>query len=427
MIPIPIPTNEHQRVEALRDLGIMDTPPEPGFDDIAELAAHVCGAPVAFVGFIDETRDWLKAKCGVPPGMGEIPREISICSVTLCAADLVHIPDVEQEPRYEGFFGVKNGPNIRLYCGMPLITSRGHAVGTLCIVDFVPRSLQPEQLESVRRLARQIVSRIELRRQVSDLGDALTQLDRERTRARSLLLNILPKPVAEELDRDGQVQPRFYPSATVLFTDFKDFTPLVERTEPATLVGLLDQYFSAFDEIIAAHRMERLKTIGDAYMAVAGVPEENRTHAVDACLAALKLKAYLSRTKAQRERVRLPYLEARIGIHTGSVIAGVVGKQKFAYDIWGDSVNVAARTEAAGESMRINISESTAERVAPLFVLEQRGSIEIKGKGLLKMCFLDRLRPEFSADPDGTVPNEAFRAEIQRDTRRAPSTPGAGF
>jgi class 3 adenylate cyclase len=412
MVPIPIPANESERIETLRDFAILDTPPEPGFDDIAELAAHVCGAPIAFIGFIDETRDWLKATCGMPPGMNEVPRELSVCSVTLCAADLVHIPDIEQEPRYEGFFGVKNGPNIRLYCGMPLITSRGHALGTLCIIDFVPRSLQPEQLESVRRLARQLVSRIELRRKVSDLGEALTQLDRERTRARSLLLNILPPSVAEELDRDGHVQPRFYPSATVLFTDFKDFTPLVERTEPAALVALLDQYFTGFDEIVAAHRMERLKTIGDAYMAVAGVPEENRTHAMDACLAALRLKAYMQRVKTQRERVRLPYLEARIGIHTGSVIAGIVGKQKFAYDIWGDSVNVAARIEAAGESMRINVSERTAEGLEPLFVLTPRGSIEVKGP--LKMFFLDRLRAEFSADPDGTAPNDAFRAERQR-------------
>lgn len=415
-IPIPIPANEHDRLAALHDLGIMDTAPEPGFDDIAELAAQICGAPVAFVGFIDETRDWLKASCGVPPGMNEIPRELSVCSVTLCAADLVHIPDLEQEPRFEGYFGVKNGPNIRLYCGMPLITSRGHALGTLCIVDFVPRTLQAEQMEAVRRLARQVVERLELRRKVSDLADALTELDRERTRTRSLLLNILPQPVADELNRAGQVQPRFYPSATVLFTDFKDFTPLVERTEPATLVALLDQYFSAFDEIVAGHRMERLKTIGDAYMAVAGVPEENRTHAVDASLAALKLRNYLRRTKAQRERARLPYLEARIGLHTGSVIAGIVGKQKFAYDIWGDSVNVAARVEAAGESMRVNISERTAERLEALFVLEARGSIEVKGKGALRMCFLDRIRAEYSADPEGIFPNEAFHAALQRLT-----------
>jgi class 3 adenylate cyclase len=412
-IPVPIPANERERVDALHDLGIMDTPPEPGFDDIADLAAQVCGAPVAFIGFIDETRDWLKAACGLPPGLNEVPREMSVCSVTLCGADLVHIPDIEQEPRYEGFFGVKNGPNIRLYCGMPLITSRGHALGTLCIIDFVPRGLQPEQLEGVRRLARQVVERLELRRRVSDLGDALTQLDRERKRARSLLLNILPEPVAAELDRTGQVQPRFYPSATVLFTDFKDFTPLVERTEPAALVALLDQYFSAFDEIVAGHRMERLKTIGDAYMAVAGVPEEKRGHAVDACLATLKIRNYLQRTKTQRERARLPYLEARIGLHTGSVIAGIVGKQKFAYDIWGDSVNVAARVEAAGEAMRVNVSERTAERVAPLFVLEPRGSIEVKGKGALRMCFLDRIRPEFSADLEGVFPNDAFHAAAQ--------------
>ena len=148
----------------------------------------------------------------------------------------------------------------------------------------------------------------------------------------------------------GRVTPRFYESATVMFADFQGFTQLTERMDPKGLVEQLDQFFSAFDEITGRQRLEKLKTIGDAYMCAGGLPEVQRTHPVDACLAALELQDYMSRANQQRERLRLPRWELRIGLHTGSVMAGVVGRRKFTYDIWGDAVNVAARMEAAGNA-----------------------------------------------------------------------------
>lgn len=130
------------------------------------------------------------------------------------------------------------------------------------------------------------------------------------------------------------MQPKYYSAATILFTDFKGFTLLTEKMEPAALIGLLDQYFTAFDDIVARYGLEKLKTVGDAYMAVAGVPTPNRRHATDACLAALGMQASVAKTKAMREKMRLPALDVRIGIHTGPVMAGVVGKSKFTFDIW---------------------------------------------------------------------------------------------
>ena len=185
-------------------------------------------------------------------------------------------------------------------------------------------------------------------------------------------------------------------------------------TEPVALIGLLDQYFSAFDEIVVRHGLEKLKTIGDAYMAVAGVPTANRRHAVDTCLASLEIQAVMARMKAQREKMRLPALELRIGVHTGPVMSGVVGRRKFTFDIWGDAVNTAALMEANGAPGRINISETVAGKVKTLFELEPRGPVETKHNRKPEMFFLDRLKREYSRDADGRMPNEKFVAECDR-------------
>src|SRR5271157_3349674 len=182
-------------------------------------------------------------------------------------------------------------------------------------------------------------------------------------------------------------------------------------TEPVALIGLLDQYFSAFDEIVVRHGLEKLKTIGDAYMAVAGVPTANRRHAVDTCLASLEIQAVMARMKAQREKMRLPALELRIGVHTGPVMSGVVGRRKFTFDIWGDAVNTAALMESNGAPGRINISETVAGHVKTLFELEPRGPVETKHNRKPEMFFLDRLKREYSRDADGRMPNEKFVAE----------------
>ena len=249
---------------------------------------------------------------------------------------------------------------------------------------------------------------------MGDLEAARASLATEKARAEELLANILPTTIAEELKANGKVAPRHFPAATILFTDFRNFTALAERAEPAMLIGLLDQYFRAFDAIVARHGLEKLKTIGDAYMAVAGVPNPARLHVVDACMAALEMQETVARLKAQREKLRLPSLELRVGIHTGPVMAGVVGSHKFTYDIWGDSVNLAARMEANGEPGRINVSETVYNHVKSLFEATPRGGIEVKNKAPVAMYFLDRLKPELSADAGGRMPNDRFAAERER-------------
>src|SRR5690606_34638920 len=185
-----------------------------------------------------------------------------------------------------------------------------------------------------------------------------------------------------------------------------------------------DRYFAGFDDAVARHGVEKLKTIGDAYLAIAGVPALDRMHALNACLAALDMLAVVEAQRRERERLRLPFFEVRFGIHTGPVIAGVVGRRRFTYDVWGDAVNVAALMEANGEPGRINVSESVWQHVKPYFDSTARGAVEVKGKAPIPMHFLDRLKPEYSADAAGRTPNERLSAATKAPTPRG--SVGAG-
>jgi adenylate cyclase len=430
-----IPANESGRLEALRRYQILNTAPEVAYDEITELAAQICGCPVAVIGFVDEAQDWKKSKYGLPANFTGLPREISICSTTICAGNLLHVGDLTKDERFRDNATVTGPPHLRFYCGMPLVTPDGYALGTLCVVDFQPREISFEQGETVRRLARQVVTQLELRRRVLELDQTLAELRESRAaiteaklKSEELLLNILPAAIAEELKQHGKVIPRHHDAVTILFADFKGFTRLAEVMEPAALIQLLDEYFTKFDELAVAHGMEKLKTIGDAYMCVGGLPETNRTHPIDACLMGLAMQAFADQMKRQRDKFRLPSLELRVGVHTGPVMSGIVGKHKFTYDIWGDAVNIASRLETNGTPGRVNVSESTHHRVKELFVTEARGTIEAKNKGQLAMFFVNRIRPEFSTDAEGRVPDERFqsrRSGVASASSQWPTTPAA--
>ena len=413
----PIPANEEARLKALQTYAILDTLPELAYDDIAQLAAQICGCPAGLVTFLDEKRQWMKAKYGLPPELTQCPREITICQTTICNDDVLYVPDLSKDHRFGDLPLVSGEFHLRFYCGAPLITPDGYALGTICVIDFQPRELSFEQQEALRRLSRQTVSQLELRRKLLEQNEMLRQLraaretaDCDRQNGERLLLNILPASIADELKTRNQVEPRFFDSVTVLLADFVDFTRLTERLEPAGLVHELHEHFSKFDEIVASNRLEKMKTIGDAYLAIGGLPETNTTHPLDAALAALQIQAYLDKLNRQREQFRLPVWQVRIGINTGPVIAGVVGRHKFTYDAWGNAVNVAQRLEAADMPGRVNISALTWHHVKRLFETEPRGSIEVKGKGQLPMYFLGRVKPEYAADAAGCTANAQFWA-----------------
>lgn len=239
-------------------------------------------------------------------------------------------------------------------------------------------------------------------------SNLLEQVEIEREKSDRLLLNILPETVAEELKEHGQVQPMIYESVSVMFTDFVGFTTIAESMAPDELLEELDGCFSQFDDVVAHQGMEKLKTIGDAYMSCGGLPTPNKTHAIDACLAALEFQAFMNQMREIKSSLNLPFWQLRLGIHSGPVMAGVVGKNKFAYDIWGDTVNTASRMESSGAPGRVNISGATYEMVKYFFACEPRGKVQAKGKGEMEMYFLNGLRPKLAKDTEGRVPNEEF-------------------
>ena len=213
------------------------------------------------------------------------------------------------------------------------------------------------------------------------------ELNQSLNRSDSLLLNILPEDVAEELKEKGSAKARLFDEVTVLFTDFVNFTSISERLTPQELVDELHHCFEAFDHIISKYGIEKIKTIGDAYLAVSGLPNPEPEHARNIIYAALEIRDFVEeRKKTMGDKT----FAIRIGVHSGSVVAGIVGIKKFAYDIWGDTVNTAARMEQSSEQGKINVSEKTYNLVSDQFDFWYRGEIEAKNKGTLKMYFADR-------------------------------------
>ncbi len=231
------------------------------------------------------------------------------------------------------------------------------------------------------------------------------ELEKEKEKTEQLLLNILPPDTVGELKSKGKASARSYRTVSVLLADVKGFTRISEKLRPKQLVAQLDAYFIKFDEILERHNMEKIKTMGDAYMCAGGLPIRNKSNPIDAVLAGLKIQEFVKDYNSKKGGV--PW-EFRIGIHTGDLVAGVVGIKKFAYDIWGDTVNVTKRIETAGEVGRVNISGETYDKVKDFFDFEFRGKIDAKNKGTIDMYFVNAIKEELSVDGLGKEPNEKF-------------------
>jgi adenylate cyclase len=211
----------------------------------------------------------------------------------------------------------------------------------------------------------------------------------EKDRSEKLLMNILPEETAEELKREGSARTRHYDHVSVLFTDFKGFTSIAEKMDPEQLVAELDYCFKAYDMIIEQHHVEKIKTIGDSYMCAGGLPAPNTTNPVDVVKCGIEICRFMHNYKQSRMEQNQPFFEVRIGIHTGPVVSGIVGLKKFAYDIWGDTVNTAARMESSGIPGSVNISGDTYQFIKDHFKCSYRGKIEAKNKGLIDMYLVE--------------------------------------
>ena len=219
---------------------------------------------------------------------------------------------------------------------------------------------------------------------LTDLGEKATALEKEKGRTEKLLLNVLPIAIADRLQRGEKVEAETFPEVTVLFADVVGFTKLAAELGPRSVTNLLNELFEIFDDLAEKYKLEKIKTIGDCYMAVAGVPDRSPTHAQQ--MADFSLEA-LSILKSQNQKLSRN-LQIRIGMHSGTVAAGIIGRKKFAYDLWGDVVNVTNRLEGTAEPMKIHVSESVHARLEDSYIFEDRGEVELRNRGKLRTYYL---------------------------------------
>ncbi|MCK4663025.1 MAG: tetratricopeptide repeat protein [Bacteroidales bacterium] len=229
-----------------------------------------------------------------------------------------------------------------------------------------------------------------LLRQKEEIERQRDMIDAERRKSEELILNIIPKEIAKELKEKGFASTKSYDMVTVVFADLVGFSEKSENLSPDILIEELNHCFFVFDEITEKFNLEKIKTIGDAYMCAGGIPLANKTNPMDAILAGIKMQEFMNNWKTEKIKRGESYWEMRIGIHTGSVVAGVIGMKKFAYDIWGDTVNIASRMESASEPGRINISGSTYELIKNNFFCHHRGKISAKNMGEIDMYFVEK-------------------------------------
>jgi DNA-binding response OmpR family regulator len=236
-------------------------------------------------------------------------------------------------------------------------------------------------------------------------------LERKRLRdeAEALLNNVLPPRIADELRRTRAVAPKYYDDVSIVFTDFAGFTLSTESMAAEEIVEMLDQYFTLFDGIVSRYGLEKLKTIGDSYMYMGGMPPRSPSHPVDSLLAAMEM----ARAVEDVARSNPAGWQIRIGMHTGPVVAGVVGRQKFAFDVWGDTVNYSSRMESSGAPGRINISDRAYARVKDFFECEPRGKVQTKDQRSLEMYFIKGIHPKLAAVPQGFA--RRYRTYFERD------------
>ncbi|MDB5246231.1 MAG: Adenylate cyclase, class 3 [Segetibacter sp.] len=276
--------------------------------------------------------------------------------------------------------------------------ARNISVPVLALRDAARKVGEGDLTQTVSGTSRDEIGElgVAFNKMVNDLGKARKEVE-DRTselmiakkKTDELLLNILPAETAEELKATGFAKAKNYELVTVLFSDFKRFSEISEKMKPEQLVAELNYCFSAFDSITYKYGIEKIKTIGDAYMCAGGLPVKNETHAADTVRAAIELRQFMHSYKLEKEAKGEAAFEIRIGIHTGSVVAGIVGLKKFAYDIWGNTVNIASRMESTSEPGKINISGSTYEIVKSDFICSWRGKIMAKGIGELDMYFVE--------------------------------------
>ncbi|MDM8544080.1 adenylate/guanylate cyclase domain-containing protein [Desulfococcaceae bacterium HSG9] len=280
-------------------------------------------------------------------------------------------------------------------CDIPIIfiTAMGEVENEtkgleLGAVDYITKPIKPSIVKArIKTHLSLINAREELIRKQEQLIEQNKIIRKEKEKSEKLLLNILPAKIVDDLKRFGKTEPQIFEHVTILFSDFVGFTKMSATIEPIVLMRELNDIYTAFDDIIESNRSERIKTIGDAYLCVCGLPEANPDHGENIIKSGIEMIRYIEK----RNQSSKFEWKIRIGVHTGKIVGGIVGIRKYIYDIFGDAVNTASRMESNSEPMCINISETTYNIVKDKFDFIERKPIDIKGKGRMKMYFLSTL------------------------------------
>jgi len=313
------------------------------------------------------------------------------------AKEPIILNDVEYEKSISSI--IPKSLNAKSILTLPIL-SKDQVIAIIYLDNHLSKDVfTNNRIELLRMLSSQIAISIENAELYQSLEDRVMErtrtieeqkleLEKSKRKSEDLLANILPSEIATELKNIGSCKPRRYDSVTIMFTDFEQFTRMSEKLTPEELVETVDYQYKIFDNIVEKYGIEKIKTIGDSYMCAAGLPKTDKDHALKAVNAAIEIAEFVESFVEQRKAADLPYCRMRIGLHTGPVIAGVVGNKKFAYDIWGDSVNTASRMESASEVGKVNISNTTYTLVKDHFECTYRGKIQAKNKGEIEMYYV---------------------------------------
>ncbi|SDB35085.1 Adenylate cyclase, class 3 [Flavobacteriaceae bacterium MAR_2010_188] len=388
---------EKARLAALHEQNILDTENEEEFDRIVKVASFICGTPISLISLVDTDRQWFKSRIGLE--LKETPRSVSFCSHAIQQDGIMEIEDATKDKRFKDNPLVKGDPNIKFYAGTPLITQAGFKLGTLCVIDRVPKILSQEQKDCLKTLSMQIMNQLELKQQKKQLhqlnSTLLTELEQKlelQNKVLHLFVKFVPESiVAKHLNANtDDYDDAEAKNLTVLFCDIRGYTSIVEKLKPQQAVAILKSYYAVLSDVISTYSGMVNQYVGDEIFATFGDPFSIPGYEKDAVFCALEMIDRLNLINEECKGITDIPIKVGIGIHSGEVITGTLGsKNKIEYSITGDSVNTGKRIETLTQGFpnTILISRPIYDKVKDLVEVKAWPSVEVKGKSELLEVF----------------------------------------